>query len=170
MTAMETTVRRYLPGDLEGCRAMWVRLTEHHREIYDAPGIGGDDPGKQFDDHLSRVGPEYIWMAESGGQLVGLVGLIPHEDDEPEIEPIVVARGHRRSGIGLALMDAVFAAAKARDMGRLEVMPVSRNDSAIGSYHHLGFDIASQVELLYDGGASDRWRPGLEVGESAFRI
>ena len=48
----QITIRLYKPGDLETCRELWVELTEWHRQIYDSPGIGGADPGKQFDEHL----------------------------------------------------------------------------------------------------------------------
>jgi hypothetical protein len=54
------TIRNYLPDDLASCRALWVELTEWQREIYGNPGIGGEHPGLQFDEHLQRVGPQRL--------------------------------------------------------------------------------------------------------------
>src|SRR4029453_18386226 len=61
------TVRGYEPGDLEWCRGLWVELTQWHRDIFDSPGIGGDNPGLAFDEHLAKVGAENIWVAEDNG-------------------------------------------------------------------------------------------------------
>ena len=41
------SIRRYHPRDLEGCRRLWVELTEWHRSIFETPSIGGDDPGSR---------------------------------------------------------------------------------------------------------------------------
>ncbi|MBI4300887.1 MAG: hypothetical protein HY677_07095, partial [Chloroflexi bacterium] len=41
---METTIREYRTADFEACRSLWGELTRHHREIYEDPTIGGDDP------------------------------------------------------------------------------------------------------------------------------
>ena len=30
-----------------------MELTDHHRQIYDDPSIGADDPGTGFDDYLA---------------------------------------------------------------------------------------------------------------------
>ena len=100
------TIRRYKPEDLESCRALWVELTEWHRHIYQSPSIGGPDPGRYFDEHLSRVGPEHVWVAQLDGRIVGMSGLIPSEA-EAELEPLVVSESHRGLGIGRQLAEAV---------------------------------------------------------------
>jgi hypothetical protein len=63
----EVAIRPYRPTDLEACRALWVELVQRHREIYQDPSIGGDDPGLYFDRHLAQVGAERIWVAECAG-------------------------------------------------------------------------------------------------------
>jgi hypothetical protein len=83
-------IRLYRPEDLQPCRVLWVELTEWHRAIYQSLGIGGSDPGHFFDEHLDRVGPAHIWVAEVDGQVVGLAGLILGEE-EAELEPLVVS-------------------------------------------------------------------------------
>jgi hypothetical protein len=41
-------IREYRPEDLHACRDLYAQLVEHHREIYDDPTIGGEDPGAGF--------------------------------------------------------------------------------------------------------------------------
>jgi hypothetical protein len=36
-------IRHFRSADLEACRALWVDLTERHREIYADETIGGPD-------------------------------------------------------------------------------------------------------------------------------
>jgi len=157
-------VRAFRESDREACRALWVELTEWHRDIYAAPEIGGDDPGAAFDEHLERVGPDHVWVAEDEGRLVGLSGLMPGDEDL-ELEPVVVSAGHRRRGVGRALVQAVLAAAGERSV---VVRPVGRNAEAIRFFHALGFDILSRVELLRHPG--ERWRGGERIAGRDFRV
>ena len=53
-------IRKYGPSDIEPCRALWSEMTQHHRDIYDDPSIGGDNPGLEFDNHLQKVGLGHI--------------------------------------------------------------------------------------------------------------
>ncbi len=161
-------VRGYEPGDLEACRSLWVELTEAHREIYDAPEIGGDDPGSQFDEHLARVGPERLWVAEADGRVVGLVGLIP-KGREAEIEPVVVASAARGRGVGRLLIAEVIAAARAGGFALLSVGAVARNARAIGFYHHMGFDTLGEVEMFMSFGDRE-WRDGETIAGRRFRV
>jgi ribosomal protein S18 acetylase RimI-like enzyme len=157
----DVTIRAYGPSDLEPCRALWVELTQRHREIYDEPNIGGDTPGLYFDEHLARVGPGRLWVAEHAGEVVGLVGLIV-DGHEAEVEPIVVASSHRNQGIGQALLDRVVEEAKKLGVRYLSVKPVARNLEAISFYHHLGFQTLGEIEMFMDLGSPQpgMWKPG----------
>jgi hypothetical protein len=74
--APDVVVRRYADGDYAAGRSLWAELTEYHRGIYGDPSIGGDDPGAGFDDYLAEPGRVGSWVAESGGLVVGLTGLL----------------------------------------------------------------------------------------------
>jgi GNAT superfamily N-acetyltransferase len=163
------TVRGYEPDDLEACRALWVELTQWHRDIFDAPEIGGDDPGSAFDEHLAKIGSENIWVAETDGRLVGLVGLIP---DIPELEPVVVSNQHRGEGVGRLLAEAVICAARERGARTIQVRPVGRNIEAIRFFHELGFDILAHVQLQLDLVERERdpWMPGERLADRDFRF
>src|SRR4026207_1278517 len=113
-----TFIRPFAPHDAETCRRLWEELTEWHRQIFDSPEIGGEDPGRAFDQHLAQIGPESVWVAVFEGQMVGLVGLIP--GTEPELEPIVVAAHHRHRGSagGLPLLSSLRLPRRGRGSGR----------------------------------------------------
>ena len=163
-------IRAYEPRDLEACRALWEELTQWHRDIFDSPAIGGDDPGRAFDEHLAKVGAGNIWVAEIDGEVVGLAGLV----DEPafELEPIVVSQHHRNEGIGRLLASAVVSAARERGARDLQVRPVGRNVEAIRFFHHLGFDIIAHVQLEMDLAERERdpWVAGERIAGRDFRF
>jgi GNAT superfamily N-acetyltransferase len=146
---VDVVIRRYRCDDLDACRALWVELTETHRELYDGPTIGGDDPGRQFDQHLAATGPERIWVADAAGQVVGLAGMLL-DGHRAELEPIVVAAHHRGSGIGALLTEAVIDAARTAGARRLAVRPTGRNTAAMRFFHAVGFDVLGRVELQVD--------------------
>ena len=164
------TVRGYADGDLEACRGLWVELTEQHRQIYDAPWIGGDDPGSQFDTHLGRVGADQLRMAEVDGVVVGLTGLQPM-DEGIEIEPVVVATSHRGRGIGHLLIETAITGGVAAGHKVVSVGVVGRNREAIEFYHAMGLDVVGEIELIYDTrpGADQRWKPGDAIAGLPFR-
>ena len=145
----EVTIRRFESSDVDQCRALWAELTQHHRDIYDDPSIGGDNPGLYFDNHLARVGPERIWVAERNGELAGLAGLIVHDHDA-EVEPIIVESSHRGEGIGQKLLDRVMREAKKAGVRHLSVKPVARNTDAISFFYKAGFSTLGQLELFMD--------------------
>ncbi len=162
-------VRTYDRADLEACRALWVELTDWHRRLYDDASLGGHDPGRIFDEHLKRVGPEHVWVAEENGRLVGLAGVIVR-GRHGELEPIVVSEGARGHGVGRALAEAVRAAAVAEGLTRLAARPAARNTGAVRFFHALGFDVLGHVDLQVDLGAERAWRAGETLGGREFRV
>ena len=165
------SIRPYEPRDLDGCRELWVELTEWHRSIFETPSIGGDDPGRQFDAHLARVGAERIWVADENGELVGLAGLVL-EHGEAELEPIVVSKRLRSRGVGRRLAEAVIEHAREHRVRQLQVRPVGRNAEAIRFFHRLGFDVLDQVVLMLDLVTDEPrpWRDGELVAARRFRV
>jgi len=155
----------------DACRALWIELNEWHREIYESPGLGGPDPGRYFDRHLERVGPERIWVAEVGGRVVGLAGLML-EEGEAELEPLVVSASYRGRGIGQRLVRTVLEAARAEGMSQLSVRPVARNETAVHYFHALGFNVLGRIELFTDVSPTEEqvWKPGERLAGRDFRV
>jgi ribosomal protein S18 acetylase RimI-like enzyme len=160
------TTRPYDPRDLEACRSLWAELTERHRELYADRSIGGRDPGRGFDEHLQRA--ERIWVADAGGAVVGLAGMLL-DDGKAELEPIVVAAAWRRRGIGALLTDAVVAAARERGARQVVVRPTGRNAEAVRFFHALGFDVLGRVDLRLDLRPVPR-RRGERIAGRDFRV
>ena len=158
------SVRSYKPSDLNQCRALWAEMVQRHRDIYDDPTIGGDNPGLEFDSHLSRVGPERIWIATAGDGIVGLVSLI-QEGEQAEVEPIIVSSQHRGRGIGQELLNHAIEQAKRLGVLCLSVKPVARNEEAISFFYDAGFKILGHIQLFMwlDSATPDQWKPGPEL-------
>jgi GNAT superfamily N-acetyltransferase len=163
------SVRDYKSSDLECCRSLWAEMVQRHRDIYDDPSIGGDDPGLEFDEHLSRVGPERIWVATSRKEIVGLVSLIL-EDGQAEVEPVVVSSQHRGLGIGQELLHHAIQQAKRLGVLCLSVKPVARNKEAITFFYDVGFKILGHIQLFMWLGPSSpgQWRAGPKLFGKSF--
>ncbi len=158
---MTATIRKYQPRDLPSCRTLWTELTQHHRDIYQSPNIGGPDPGKHFDEHLAKVGPDNLWVATHNGTVIALTGLMG-EGDQAEVEPAIVSQLHRRKGIGGALMETVIAEARNRGVKYLSVRPVARNAEALRFFTQQGFTNVGHIELFIDL-TNREWKQGLKI-------
>jgi GNAT superfamily N-acetyltransferase len=144
-------------------------MTERHRDIYEDPSIGGDAPGLEFDKHLSHVGPERVWVATYGEEIVGLVSLI-QDGEQAEVEPIVVSSRHRSRGVGRELLKHAVEQAKRLGVLCLSVKPVARNEEAISFFYEAGFKILGHIQLFMWLGPSlpGQWRPGPELFGKPF--
>ena len=164
-------IRNYVPRDLMACRQLWVALTQWHRDIYDSPNIGGDNPGLAFDKHLHEVGADNIWVAEVEGEVVGLTGLIL-EGDEAELEPLVVLDQFRGLGIGRRLAETVIEQARKAGIRQLKVRPVGGNEKAIQFFHAMGFNVIGHIELFqeFKPEAQQIWQEGEKIANRNFRV
>jgi GNAT superfamily N-acetyltransferase len=162
-------IRPYEEGDLDACRQLWVDLTQRHRDIYDSPDIGGENPGMQLDEHLRRPDFAGLWLGLEEGEILGLVGLL-HSNEETEVEPIVVKPGHRSRGIGKRLLDHVCTEAAKYDVGYLSIRPVARNVEALALFVEEGFDRLGHVQLLKAlRPIKTPWREGLVMHGKQLR-
>ncbi len=158
---VEVEIRQYLQSDREQCRGLWRELTEWHREIYQEPTIGGENPEDAFDEHLTKIGPDNLWVAVHKSKVLGLVGLIVKEN-EAEVEPVIVSGSHRGKGIGRQLVATVITVAKQRGFRFLNVRPVARNQAAIHFFYNQGFRTLGHIQLFMDFSGSS-WKQGPEI-------
>jgi len=163
------TIRNYVSTDLERCRSLWAEMVERHREIYEDPSIGGENPGIEFDNHLDKVGPERVWVAEADEEVVGFASLIL-DGEQAEVEPMVVASEHRGGGIGRKLLNHVAEEAKRLGVLCLYVKPVARNEEAISFFYDAGFKTLGHIQLFQWLGESfpGQWKKGPELFGKAF--
>jgi len=153
---VEVLIRKYSEEDRASCRGLWEELTVRHREIYDDPTIGGDDPGLYFDKHLAQAGPEHIFVATEEGAIVGLSGYLVN-GNEACVEPLVVRKSRRGRGIGTMLLEAVGNDLDKTAIKYLTVKPAARNVEALEFFRKRGFDKLGMIELFQDFSGT-KWR------------
>ena len=156
-------IRPYRDEDRAACRELWRDLTQHHRDLYDDQGIGGDDPGIYFDKYLDDSKLQGAWVAEESGEIIGLTGLLKDEKGL-EIEPVVVRTGHRDCGIGRRLVEHMLDEARERGATSVSIRPVARNAPAIRRFHEAGFRTLGHLEMFVTLDDRERdWKPGLDL-------
>lgn len=163
-------IREYQDTDRQVCRKLWCELTQRHRDIYDDPRIGGDDPGIHLDQYLEKPSLAGLWVAEVDTAVVGMAGLLV-EGSEAEIEPVVVQAGYRAQGIGTQLIQKLTEEAKARGIRYLSVKPVARNVDAIRCFYRAGFSILGQIEMFVDlmPEKGSIWKGSVIIHENEYR-
>jgi GNAT superfamily N-acetyltransferase len=168
---MAISIRDYQPRDVAVCRVLWAELTDHHRQLYEDPTIGGDDPGHGFDDYLALPARLASWVAEVDGSVVGLSGLLSR-GHRAEIEPVVVSLTHRGVGVGRLLINRVVDEAESRGFDYVSIRPVARNFSAIRSFYRAGFQtLGGRIELTRDlTQRKHEWIEGVSLQGRDFRF
>ncbi len=166
MAVEKLTLRAFQSTDDADARELWVELTERHRDIYEDPTIGGDDPGAALDGYLDELGDGELWVAERDGAVVGMAGLLIH-GDEGEIEPIVVTAEHRSAGVGGRLLEHLIGRARQRSLSALSIRPVARNVAAMRRFHRAGFRTLGHIDMFMDLTGRD-WVPGAKIHDLGF--
>lgn len=161
---MNYRTRLYEPRDYVPCKALWAELTQHHRNVYGDQSIGGSEPGHGLDVLLANPQLAATWVAEAGGDVVGMAGLLVR-GEEAEIEPVIVTAACRSRKIGARLVKEAVAHARKRGIRFLSARPVARNVEAIHFFVDAGFDILGQIDLFQDlgAGAGREWKTGMEI-------
>ncbi len=160
---MKVNIREYRDSDYDACRALWVELTQHHRDIYADQSIGGDDPGAELDSHLKDPKRAKTWVAERKDSVLGFCSLIV-EYGSGEIDPVVVTKSDRSKGVGTALLQTAIEEAKSRGMRSVSIQPVARNVDAMRLYRRLGFHILGHIDMtLYLSSKASNWKPGITI-------
>ena len=162
-------VRSYRPADHGACRGLWAEFTEHHRELYDDPTLGGSDPGAAFEEYLTRLDLSGMWVAEDPGDgVVGLVGLILRGRGG-EVDPVVVAHRRRGEGIGRMLLTHVGAQARQRGMRELSISPALRNVNAIHCLYAAGYNVVGRLTLTAELTGQRSGQDRIDIHNKSFR-
>ena len=159
---MNHEIRGYRPvDDHPACRALWVELTDAHRELYDEEPAD-TDPGAAFEEYLTKLNLAGMWVAVDTDTVLGFASLLI-DGDAGELEPLVVTESARREGIGTDLIGQVAAVAADRELSHLTIRPVARNLAALHCLHDAGFTNLSRVTLTRDLRPRHEWRDGVDL-------
>ncbi|AMJ61268.1 hypothetical protein AXW83_14035 [Bosea sp. PAMC 26642] len=145
-------------NDREAVIGLLLELTAHEAALSYDRTTGLDTAAACLDDDADKAsetgGAQFV--ADIEGRVVGYLALQlgragpyvqEHWRDHVHIENIVVASGHRKAGIGQALLAEAerFARAAGRKVLLLGVLP--RNDIALAAYRRAGFGELS-IEMV----------------------
>lgn len=105
---------------------------------------------------LRRIASHYaarrgrFWVAETGGRVVGSVGLLPAAAQGAELCKLYVDRSVRRRGLGARLVALVEAEARHRDARFVELWTDTRFTDAHRLYERLGYARIPGERALHD--------------------
>jgi GNAT superfamily N-acetyltransferase len=150
-------VREYAPADAEACARLFEELVEKHRDLYPDAEIGATF---QVEGRLL--------VAEDDGCVVGYAGMLRHPHSV-EVEPIVIASGHRGRGVGRALIARVVSEARAEGVTQVYAQPAGRNAAALAFFNSVGLDVLAYLRVQLDLTPRDR-RPGETIAGRDFRV
>jgi ribosomal protein S18 acetylase RimI-like enzyme len=94
-------IRSFRSEDLPACRVLY-------REGLLGGALAENDTGLDIDDIESaymKTPGNHFWVAEVGGEVVGMIGVQHHDEGVGEIRRLRVRHDHRRKGIGKALIE-----------------------------------------------------------------
>lgn len=141
--AERPVVRRARPGDAGALVALAEAIASEPGGWLISDGAWRS-PGEErrFLRALRRYDDAAVFVAELPEGLVGRLSL--GRDSHPASRHVadlglMVAAGHRRRGIGTALLAAAVEWARAAEVRKLELHVFPHNDAAIGLYEQFGF-------------------------------
>ncbi|HUK44146.1 MAG TPA: GNAT family protein [Gaiellaceae bacterium] len=159
---MNALIRAAVPGDAESLVSLAIAVAGEKEGwlIADARWrtVGEE---RRYIRTLQRHPDATLLVADVEGELVGRLSLMrdPHPASSHVADlGVMVAAGHRRSGIGTALMEAAEAWAARAGVTKLELHVFPHNRPAITLYEKLGYEregLRRQHYARSDGGFSD---------------
>jgi ribosomal protein S18 acetylase RimI-like enzyme len=129
-----------------------------------AETVGDEPPTEEavrarLEELLDEPGARVL-VAENGTGIVGGVSFwikpdLAHGDTVVEVPMLVVAVGHRRTGVGKLLMEEVRNVASDNGASQIELVATRANVAAREFYRSLGFVEADVVSLEFVGSQED---------------
>ena len=144
------SIRDFRSQDLPACRKLYV-------EGLIAGKLAENDTGFDIDDiewaYMKPPG-NHFWVAEVGGDVVGMIGVQAHEAGCGEIRRLRVRSDHRRKGVGSALVEAALHFCQERGYIKIELDTFVDREAAIRLFEKFRFRHSrtrkvGEKELLY---------------------
>ena len=106
---------------------------------------------------------ERVWLAESGDELVGCIGLVHFSEMEAQIRWFLVAPPFRGCGLGRALLSEAVQFARAAGYRSVFLETVSELTAAAHLYRAIGFVKTSETDMELWGQRVTEERYELEI-------
>ncbi len=147
----DTSIRRATGGDAEAILRLIQDLAEQHNAsqmiVWNADDLR--EKGLEAEHPVF----EALVAENRDGQIVGCAIYFERfstwKGPNLHIEDLMVLPEYRGQHIGEALMDAVVAEARRREMNRVELDVEGHNEGAMRFYHRKGFDTSWHAAKLY---------------------
>ncbi len=136
------TVRQAAAGDFD---ALLRLLDQMDESMYRGRAVADEGDRRALYEAIVADPGQHLFLAEDGGRLVGSAHLLVlrHFDRSLSrsavVEGVIVARDHRRGGVGAALMRAAAGAARASGCYKLDLTSNMARRGAHRFYSRLGW-------------------------------
>ena len=144
------TIRSFRPADLPACRKLYVEGLLGGKLAENDTGLDIDD----IDAVYMHTAGNHFWVAEIGGQIVGMIGVQHHDQGVGQVRRLRVAREHRRRGIGSALLETAITFCRENQCLKVALDTFTERSAAAEMFQKLGFRPggtrrAAGKELMY---------------------
>ncbi|MGD0387871.1 MAG: GNAT family N-acetyltransferase [Tepidisphaeraceae bacterium] len=144
------TIRSFRPADLPACRKLYVEGLLGGKLAENDTGLDIDD----IDAVYMHTAGNHFWVAEIGGQIVGMIGVQHHDQGVGQVRRLRVAQAHRRRGIGSALLETAITFCRENQCLKVALDTFTERSAAVEMFQKLGFRHgdtrqAAGKELMY---------------------
>ena len=130
------TIRTMVPGDYDRVYALWMSCKNM--------GFNDlDDSREGIERYLAR-NPNTCFVCEADGDLAGVI-LSGHDGRRGFIHHMAVAEGHRRSGVGTALVERALEALKSEGINKVALLVFKYNRPGNAFWEKLGFELREDL-------------------------
>jgi GNAT superfamily N-acetyltransferase len=145
------TIRTFKHSDTQAVRQLFASsLMDFAGEMQDAVQAyvrhSLSDDLADIPRHYLSEAASHFWVAESGGSIVGTVGVQRRSPEEAELRRMSVAAGHRRQGIGSKLLEVAEAFCREQGYRRIHLTTVTLLQPAIAMYRRHGYRLEGEQE------------------------
>jgi len=134
---MAILVRRVRSGDIDPLLDLFEAVAAERIYIGTEPGFDREQKRRDFASRVDNdANPSFVAVDE--GLVVGSAGIGTHPEFGPTIG-MLLAKTHRRHGVGRAMMDTLDTWAREHGIPALHLMVFPHNEPAIAFYRETGW-------------------------------
>ena len=132
------TIRTMVIEDYDKVKALWMTIHGF--------GIRSVDDSREGVERFLRRNPTSSVVAEENGEIIGAI-LCGHDGRRGCLYHVCVAEGHRRRGIGKAMVVFCMNALKAEQINKVSLIAFTRNDIGNAFWNCIGW--TKRLDLNY---------------------